>query len=80
MKDKITKKVTTDINKTKRVLRNLERLIEAVALLSLGAFTAYVVISSQVNVIEQVKYVLLVSSAVVFIRGAYEFVKFLDRE
>lgn len=73
-------KANENINKTKRVFRNAERLTEAFALLALGGFTAYIVITNQMSIADIVKKILLVSSAVVFVRGSYELIKFLDRD
>lgn len=73
---KIKEKVTQEVAYAKIVLKNLQHLVEAVALLLLGSFTAYVVFE-KVELHMAIKYTLLVSSAIVFVRGLYEFVKVL---
>lgn len=63
--------------KTQRVLNNGEQAVQAVSLLTVAVFSYYALTKLQLNWLA--KDVVLVALIIIGLRGAYEFVQFLDK-
>lgn len=70
--------VTTAFNLVVKTAKNLEYLAQAIALLVVSIFAVYA--AKKLNLPVYGYYVVIASAAVIGLRGAYEFVKFLNRE
>ena len=75
--NKVKKTVSETVNTTGRVVRNGEHFVQAVALLVLAGF-AYTQVKEVAN--DVLYFAVLASLIVVGLRGAVEFVSFLNKE
>lgn len=78
MKDKVTTKVSTTFNTTKRIVQNAEQFVQAASLLTLVGFSFWA--TRQLKLNEALRIVVVTSLVVVGLRGMYEFVRFLDKK
>ena len=76
--DKTKQTVTETVKTTARVVKNIELFVQAVALLVVSVFAVYA--SKQLNLPVWGYYGVLASAAVIGLRGAIEFVGFLNKE
>lgn len=76
--DKLKKTAQETVNNTKRVVHNGEAFVQAVALLTIAAFSYYALQNMDLNT--QLEWVVTVALVVIGLRGAYEFVSFLNKE
>lgn len=73
------KKKTTEFTATaKRIFDNFEQFVQAVALLTVATFSYYA--TKQLALNEFVEIFVTVALAVIGLRGAYEFFRFLDKK
>lgn len=70
-------KATVAKEHTGRTTRNLERFVQAVALLVVGGWAFYAL--GQIELHETIVWIIRVSIAIIGLRGSYEFFKFFDR-
>jgi hypothetical protein len=78
MTDKIKNKAVATKNSTVRKWKNFSRLVEAISLLAVSAFSLYGALDLVRN--EWFALPLAFAAVVIGIRGALEFLKHLDRE
>lgn len=74
---KVKAKVSETVSTTSRVVKNAEHFVQSVALLVLAAFT-YTELKTVTN--DALYYTVLASLIVVGLRGAVEFISFLNKE
>jgi hypothetical protein len=75
--NKVKAKVTDTVSTVSRVVKNAEHFIQAVALLVLAAF-AYTELKTVTS--DPLYYTVLASLIVVGLRGAVEFISFLNKD
>lgn len=66
------KEVSSD---TKKVIKNLERLVESAALLIVAVFAIYGAYHYELN--QTIKYALLIAGVIIGLRGAHELLRHL---
>ena len=78
MKDKLVTKASKGISRTKRFANNVENFVQAVSMLTLVTFCFWALRQIEIN--NTLRYVVVTALVVIGLRGAYEFIKFLDAE
>ena len=78
VKKKITETTNNTVATTKRVINNAEQFVQSIALLTVATFSYYAVKQLDLNPV--VELTITIALAVIGLRGAVEFVKFLDKE